>query len=69
MPRVSPVPSTAPTDPVSAPPGARSGENQPTASGASTANPIGSVDHVIVWLIANTRPWNRCGTLTCTSVA
>ena len=69
MPRPGPVPITAPTDPASAPPGASSGSNSDTAHGPSSANPIGSVDQAMAWLSANTRPWNRCGTLTWMIVA
>src|SRR5206468_2768359 len=64
MPRPGPVPMTAPTVPASGPPGASSGSNNLAPYGAITANPSGSVDQAISVLIANTRPWKRCGTFT-----
>ena len=70
MPRPGPVPITAPTDAGQRPArGEQRLEQRQPRHGPSSANPIGSVDQAMVWLSANTRPWNRCGTFTWTIVA
>ncbi len=68
MPRPGPVPMSAPTVGASAPLSRSSGSSTAAAYGATRPKPTGSVDQAMRVFIANTRPWNRCGTLTCTIV-